>query len=296
MTDPLTALRDVPAARLDAAPVHARIDELIATRRRRRLPALALAATATAAAAVVLTTGGTPTTTQPTAATAATVLHVLGQRAADQTPPQLAPGEYYAVRVNQHPAADVKDLSSVDNRTWAHGDEGRDLVLVNGKTKLDGPLRTPPPDGARYKPWPDLTAFPTAPAALAAQLREVAKSNHPDPGAEPTTRDYVITAMQMIFDHRQTPPDVLRGIYDFLAGLPGIRLIGDVKDPLGRPGKAVAVDGDPQIHEGIGIELILAPDTGLPLAAVHYRDGDVNDPWLVTTRQEGVVTGTDTLP
>jgi hypothetical protein len=89
---------------------------------------------------------------------------------------------------------------------------------------------------------------------------------------------------------------LLRGIYEFLATLPGMRLIGDVKDPLGRPGKAVAVDGDPVTAEGIGIELILAPDTGLPLAAVHYRDGDVNQPWLYTTRQEGVVTGTDTLP
>jgi hypothetical protein len=295
MTDPLTALREVPAARLDAAPVHARIDELATARRRRRLPVLALAATAAATAAVVLTTGGTPTTSQPTVATAATVLHTLGQRAAGQPAPELAPGEYYAVRVNQHLVEDAK-LSGLDNRTWAHGSEGRELVLVNGKEKRDVPLGTPPADGVKYMPWPDLARFPTEPAALAAKLREVAKAGQLDPNAEPTTRDYVVTAMQMIFDHRQTPPDVLRGIYDFLAGLPGIRLIGDVKDPLGRPGKAVAIDGDPQIHEGMGIELILAPDTGLPLAAVHYRDGDVNKPWLYTTRQEGIVTGTDALP
>jgi hypothetical protein len=184
-------------------------------------------------------------------------------------------------------------LPGVDNRTWAHGAEGRELVIVDGKTKRDVPLGTPEADGAQYLPWPDLATFPTEPVALAAKLREAAKARQVHTDAELTTRDYVMTAMALIFDHRQTPPDVLRGIYNFLAGLPGIRLIGDVKDPLGRSGTAVAVDGDPV---GAGIELILAPDTGLPLAAVLYRDGDVNHPTVSTTRQEGVVTGTDTLP
>ncbi len=45
-----------------------------------------------------------------------------------------------------------------------------------------------------------------------------------------------------------------------------MKLVGDVTDPLGRPGKAVAADGDAQIHEGIGVELIVNPDTGRPLA------------------------------
>ena len=296
MTDPLTALRELPPTKLDPGPVHARIDELSATTpRRRRLPVVALVATAAVAAAVVLATGGTPTSTEPAAATAAVLLHDLGKRAGDLPRVKLTDGQYYAVRVNQHPAKKGADLSTVDNRTWAHGTDGREQVIVDGKSVRDVPLGAPQADGAKYLPFPDLASFPTEPAALAAKLREAAKTTQLHPGEEPSTRDYVVSAMSMIFDHRQTPPDVLRGIYDFLAGLPGIRLIGDVKDPLGRPGKAVAVDGGPN-QEGIGIELILAPDTGLPLAAVHYRDGDVNDPWLYTTREEGVVTGTDTLP
>jgi len=127
-------------------------------------------------------------------------------------------------------------------------------------------------------------------------MRELAAKAQVHPGSEPTPRDYVNAAMQTVFDARQTPPAVLRGIYEFLATVPGIRLIGDVTDPLGRPGKAVAVDGDPVTNEGIGIELIVAPETGEPLAVVHYRDGNVNDPWLYTTRQAGVVTGADALP
>jgi hypothetical protein len=99
----------------------------------------------------------------------------------------------------------------------------------------------------------------------------------------------------MVFGAKPTPPAVLRGIYDFLGTLPGIRLIGDVTDPLGRPGKAVAVNGDAN-SEHVGVELILAPDTGLPLAVVHYRNNDIEQHWLYTTRQEGVVKGTETLP
>ena len=93
----------------------------------------------------------------------------------------------------------------------------------------------------------------------------------------------------MIADHRTTPPEVIRAIFTFLSGLPDIRLVGDVVDPIGRPGKAVAVDGDRERHEGLGIELIVNPDTGKPLAFVHYKGGDVNRRYLEMTRTEAVV-------
>jgi len=289
MTDPLTALRDVPVpARLDVDPIHARIDELAAAppRRRRRLPALALVAAALAAATVVLTTGGTPTTTQPSAATAATVLHALGKRVAATPAARLGPGEYYAVRVHQYAASGK--ATDVEMRSWTRDGKTRDVAIVAGKERGDG--------GRNEASFPDLSTLPTEPAALAARMRELAAKGQVHPGSEPTPRDYLNAAMQTVFDARQTPPAVLRGIYEFLATLPGIRLIGDVTDPLGRPGKAVAVDGDPVTNEGIGIELIVAPETGEPLAIVHYRDGDVNDPWLYTTREEGVVDDDRTLP
>jgi hypothetical protein len=107
---------------------------------------------------------------------------------------------------------------------------------------------------------------------------------------EPTARHYLLAATQMVTDPSATPPEVLRAIFTFLSEQPGIRLIGDVADPLGRPGKAVAVDGDPD-HEGIGVELIVNPETGSPLAFVHYKDGDVNRPWLELTREVAVVDG-----
>jgi hypothetical protein len=299
MTDPLTALRNVsaPPARFESAPVHARIDELITRRRRRRLPILGVAAlTAAAAAAVLLTTGGTTTSTKPTIATAATVLQDLATRAGEQAPPKLAGGEYYAVRVVQAHAANPE--KALDLRYWEDSSgKGREVGILDGRKRKDVALGTPdpnlPPGSVKL---PELATLPTDDAGMAAAMRDLAnRTRMPGETAPPTTRDYVLAASQMISDQRGTPPAVLRAIFRFLSVQPGMKLVGDVVDPLGRPGKAVAADGDAD-HEGIGVELIVNPDTGRPLAMVHYKDGDVNRPWLEMTREEGVVTGTSQLP
>jgi hypothetical protein len=297
MTDPLTALRNVPVppAQRSAAPTHARIDELIAKRSRRRRPAIGMAAvTAVAAATVVLTTGGTATS--PAIATAKTVLLDLATRAGEQTPPELEAGEYYAVRVVQAEAANPG--KALDLRYWedANG-QGREVGILDGRKRKDVALGTPdpnlPPGAAKL---PDLAKLPTDEKGMATSMRELAtRMRAPGATAAPTTRDYVLAASQVISDQRGTPPAVLRAIFRFLSVQPGVKLVGDVVDPLGRPGKAVAADGDAD-HEGIGVELIVNPDTGRPLAMVHYKDGDVNTPWLEMTRQEGVVRGTKALP
>jgi hypothetical protein len=66
---------------------------------------------------------------------------------------------------------------------------------------------------ARYdtaRPWLlGIATFPTEPKALATAMREAAAKLQLHPGTEPTARDYTLTAMAMIFDRRQTPPDVL---------------------------------------------------------------------------------------
>jgi hypothetical protein len=77
--------------------------------------------------------------------------------------------------------------------------------------------------------------YDASPRARRCDLGRWTAKTQPHPGSQPTARDYMHTAMQMVFDRRETPPAVLRGIYDFLAGM---RLIGVVKDPLGRPGSS----------------------------------------------------------
>jgi hypothetical protein len=293
MTDTLTPER-LAAAR---ARTHERIDARIA--RRRRWPVLAVAATAAAAAAIVLLPSG-----QPEVATAATLLRSLKP----EPLPTLRAGEYYAVRIVQHEVGDP--APGLDQRFWADSaGKGRELVLLDGKVKRDVPLDTPVPvrekhmmvqDGSgkvKVVPAPSVVptpaAFPTDPREVPRALRELAKIS--PAGGETTTYEYVFAAFQMVSDRRGTPPEVLQAVWQFLSEQPGIRLIGDVRDPLGRPGQAVAADGDAN-REGIGIELIVNPDTGRPLAVVHYRDGNVHDQWLQTIRTEGVVHSTDELP
>jgi hypothetical protein len=272
------------------ARTHERINDLIVTRprRSRKLPALALAATAAAAAAVAFAPSGTPT--RPADASAATVLRGLKP----QPLPALKAGEYYAVRVVQSGAGDV-----FEQRFWADADgKGRQVTVLDGKTTQDGPLGMLPDIQTIPAEQAARPLFPADPKDLPEYLRMLTQRFTP-PGAEPrkpTTRDYVLAASQMIVDPRGTPPETLRAVFGFLSDLPGMKLVGDVTDPLGRPGTAVAADGDPEIHEGIGVELIVDPDTGRPLAMVHYRDGDVNKPWLQTVRTEGVTQNTDTLP
>ncbi|MDA0185429.1 hypothetical protein OJ997_34300 [Solirubrobacter phytolaccae] len=273
------------------ARTHERVNDLIVTprpRRSRKLPALALVTTAAAAAAVAFAPSGAPT--RPEIATAKTVLRDFQP----QPLPTLGAGEYYAVRVVQRKAKG--DDEGLDLRYWANADDkGREVAILHGKLRTDDPLgaaakRLPP--GA--KPLPAMSELPTEPKALAAELRERAMGVRLDK-REPTTRDYVLVAMQMVTDERGTPPEVLRAVFSFLSGLPGMQLVGNVTDPLGRPGVAVAADGDQDSHEGIGVELIVNPETGRPLAFIHYRD-DVSKPWLQTIRTEGVVKDTETLP
>lgn len=278
----IDTLTDAQLARARAR-THERINDELITPRRRRSPAPALvAATALAAFAVVLAPNGSPGT-----ATAATVL-----RGLDPQPlPTLASGEYYAVRIVQRDAAEP--AKALDLRYWVDANgKGRQRSLLDGKQRSRGALAPPP--GARM--LPELRDFPTEPAALAAKMRELAVAMRlGEDRREPTTRDYILAASQMVTDHRGTPPEVLRAVFGFLSGLPGMKLVGEVTDPLGRPGVAVAADGDPNRHEGVGVELIVNPATGRPLALVHYR-GDVGKPWQQTIREEGVVRDTRTLP
>ena len=241
----------------------------------------------------MLTTGGSPGTTTPEVATAATVLRDLAQRAGEQPPTQLGAGEYLFVKVVQRNAANHK--KALDLRYWSDAKgEGREVAILDGKKLRDAELGAPRPGLPPMPDAADLSKFPTEPQALAAKMKELAERTRvPGQTTPPTSRDYLLAATQMVVDHRSTPPDVLRAIFGFLSGLPDMRLVGDVRDPLGRPGKAVAVDGDQDRHEGIGVELIVAPDTGKPLAFVHYKDGDVNRPWLELSRVEAVVRGTN---
>ena len=69
------------------------------------------------------------------------------------------------------------------------------------------------------------------------------------------------------------PPRLTAAFYRFIAGLPGVRLVGSIRDPLGRRGLAVSLASGPNQRT----ELIFNPHTGVLLSqqtlAVHRTHG-----------------------
>jgi hypothetical protein len=96
------------------------------------------------------------------------------------------------------------------------------------------------------------------------------------------------------------PPKVSAAMYRVIAHLPGMRLIGPTRDPLGRPGVAVGLFFKDQPGR---IELIFDPKTGVLLGErgisldatrEHAPVGSVTD-WVAIERQ-GVVKSDHELP
>ena len=208
--------------------------------------------------------------------------------------------------------------AALDQRYWADADgKGRTVTLVDGKERVDTAdgksIPTPPesivqqessdgtvtklPPGGKIErtpvntEQPRLRDFPTEPKALAAKMRELASRSRLEQGER---ADDARLRPRRVPDDRRPARHPARGAARRVR-LP-VRPAGDEarrrRDrPARPPGVAVAADGDPEIHENVGVELIVDPDTGRPLAMVHYR-GDVDHPWLQMTRTEGVVKDT----
>jgi hypothetical protein len=111
--------------------------------------------------------------------------NTLGKRVAATPAMQLGQGEYDAVRVHQY-AAPGQKAAEVDMRTWSRGDDGRRLVLVDGKTKADQPLEAGP------ESFPDSSTKETPPDVLRARTAgEGGRGRHradPRPRHRPTAR------------------------------------------------------------------------------------------------------------
>ena len=156
---------------------------------------------------------------------------------------RLGAGQYFAVRVHQS-AARRRPARRSTCATGPRGDKGREVAILDGKKLRDVPL------GADARRAGDGRAAATcrvpdrADGAGGAHARE-ADDVQLRPRNRARPRATTSLATLMVFGAGRRRPTSCAPIFDFLAALPGIRLIGDVTDPLGRPGKAVAVDGDP---------------------------------------------------
>jgi hypothetical protein len=111
----------------------------------------------------------------------------------------------------------------------------------------------------------DLAALPTDPTRLQALLRREIAAEHIPAGAGIEPDAELFREAMHIAVHLPVSPKVRSAAFRMLAALPGVRSVGQVRDPLGRAGYAVAL---PMGMAGSTAEerLILDLRTGAPLA------------------------------
>jgi hypothetical protein len=115
--------------------------------------------------------------------------------------------------------------------------------------------------------WIDLSALPTSPGRLLADLR-AGRIIERAPGD-----DQVFLTIGELLARADAPPAVRAALFEAAARLDGVELMGEDADPLGREGVALAIQGTTR-----RTELIFDPDSARLLAHETYlvrSDGSV---------------------
>jgi hypothetical protein len=200
----------------------------------------------------------TSPTTRPKPATARDVLLV----AAEQTAQGATSGRYWRTRIEQGERS-AATMRRVNLDHWLPTSVGAVEVMVvtmNGNrgvkkaTAAHGPLL----DGVPIT-VPGLAALPTDPAALRALLIKRGDTD------EPVDWQLFVSAQQLVTE-LPVSPAVRSAAFRMLAEVPGVRLIGDVKDQRGRPGVAIGYQ-----RNGNEARLIVDAAQGRALAAESWH-------------------------
>jgi hypothetical protein len=109
--------------------------------------------------------------------------------------------------------------------------------------------------GSRNLTFKELRRLPTEPDALYAEIKQAAGKAGPGP------RQEAFTVIGDLLREAPVPPNVRAALYRAAARIPGVRLIGEVRDPIGRKGLAVALTANDTRRE-----LIFDPDDSTLLA------------------------------
>jgi hypothetical protein len=239
----------------DAAPFTSRRPRA-SLRRRLTLTGAAAAVTAGAVTVSVLSLGGGRQAAsgpgQPTGyTTAATLLRAAGQAAGAQ------PGGWPHAAYWHATSVYVRNGHTYHREIWlGHSANGvlRDPGVDRGLIPLTGPTLF-----GEGLTWDKLYALPTDPAKLGAVLSDKVKGYGPDPnptGGVSAVQEEFVEIGDLL---RESPasPALRKALYEVAAGIPGVRLIGNLKDALGRTGVGVARNGE---------TLLIDPATGRLLA------------------------------
>ncbi|MFE2046452.1 CU044_5270 family protein [Streptomyces sp. NPDC059477] len=133
--------------------------------------------------------------------------------------------------------------------------ESKGMHWTVGKTKLS---------------WDELGQLPTDPAALKARLLGGTADNAGSDGP-------LYNSIVQLLATAPTSPQLRAALFEILAGMDDVRLVGPVQDSTGRQGTAVEWDGPEMQHR-----LIVDPDSSAVLE--HQEKGSfTGDAWVSTT-------------
>ncbi len=283
--EPSDAARDAAAARLQA-----RIDGAVARRRHRRplvLGGVGLAGSAAVLFAIAV--GGEDSALNPAPADARAVLVRVASVAEKRADRPLAPGEYWYVDAQQRYMLTVGDgpgysaITRSTRATWTgRSGDGRYVERTLGTPVFFGPrdrkrweeqgrplLTGSRPDqvstasfgdhgvtiGSRTISYEQLDDLPTDGRAMYRELLAAAGDAGPSPDEE------VFATIGDLLRSEPVPPDIRAGLFRAAAYIKGIRLVGAVRDALGRRGVAIELHSRDMLRR-----LVFDPQTALLLA------------------------------
>ena len=253
--------------------------------RSRRRPLLAVTGLAAALlAAVVLLTGLTDRAVHPASASAAEALERAATAAERTGGAELGPGRFFYVR-DRSTYGRPPEL----RETWT-GYDGRGSFRVRSEGRIPGrkdaegwasqafqPDRAGFSFGQERLSYRQLAALPTDPRALHDRLVVAAG----DAGPSPEGEAFVIVAD--VLRTEPVPPRIRAALFRAAALIDGVRLLGPVRDPLGRRGVAIA-DAD------AGGELVFDPETG------NVLDERMGGQWVRVVQAQAIVPGPRARP
>jgi len=204
---------------------------------------------------------------------AAATLRAAARTAAVQPgPAPLAPGEYWYTRSElvvgpaplppgeepgpEHEAA----AEPVRRESWTALDGSGRLLEAPQSGPAFWDYAFGPGDEGRVEgvvdSYEELLALPTDPEALAERL-----ADGPDTDDRPAEVEAFANAASLLGE-APAPPALRAALFEVVAAIDGVELLGEVTDPAGRPGTGVAL-----VDEfGVRHELVFDPATAQPLA------------------------------
>ncbi|WP_329376428.1 CU044_5270 family protein [Streptomyces sp. NBC_01351] len=275
----LSAVRSAAAAERGAAPEVVPLRPRRPGPRTRRLIVSAVAIAAIAAGVSVYPVSGLRGS--PPAATASAA-GFLRQVAATEARGTATDAPYWKAHTVQsrwgsprNPDLEYSETPSVsDVSKWFSADSvffqaGADGQVVKSGAGSRGWIKPLPGTRTEGLSWEEVKRLPSDAAALKAVLEGFYPGG---PGSDPEADPFLAywDTLSSLLAFAPLEPLQRAAVYELLADLPGLRLVGPVKDSTGRSGTAVETD----THD-MRIRLIIDPEQGGMLeSTIHYHGGE----------------------